>query len=525
MHKSASLDSLNLRTTSTTSVLTSTANPDVKPSSFSKLTRRMATIPTPNRPVRLLTSAKIRSCINEDSSMLTTNVDTNKHLDSRDKSHALLGSKQNSSELLNIVDNRSNQEDQNKDEEDEDNETEALFNRFRVSRRLRFKAIPLLVQDEAKRKYIRYRRSIISFDNFYEFLLTNFDVTPPVSSTSKPSYVNPMPESAKSTVYVNTSVTELKSNVVSSTDFDSVITDLRKAIVADFIKNPKIFRGYKDDVTKWLEGIDHLMQIAHVPDSNRLDLISYSLRGDALQWFRNNKSTLTTFKNLEPYTQGENQSVRNFYNEVLKLCKQADASMSESTKLKNLLNKVKPSIQLEVRKKRPKSTTEFLEYAKEVEELLQLSNVSVDTNLNHDSKSKTSTKLVNTSTNFSSGHFRNSDSNINDPVSSSFKYYSSYVPKADRSQTTNSNAYSHSNRYTSLTNKSISNSDNRKQKSAVQLKNTPKHENKANSRLVNVAFPSTLSAHDDNINNSVSSIVCQICNQLGHDTSSCSTFQ
>ncbi|CAF3197337.1 unnamed protein product [Rotaria sp. Silwood2] len=313
MHKSASLDSLNLRTTSTTSVLTSTANPDVKPSSFSKLTRRMATIPTPNRPVRLLTSAKIRSCINEDSSMLTTNVDTNKHLDSRDKSHALLGSKQNSSELLNIVANRSNQEDQNKDEEDEDNETEALFNRFRVSRRLRFKVIPLLVQDEAKRKYIRYRRSIISFDNFYEFLLTNFDVTPPVSSTSKPSYVNPMPESAKSTVYVNTSVTELKSNVVSSTDFgqisqpcvcrsnstvDSVITDLRKAIVADFIKNPKIFRGYKDDVTKWLEGIDHLMQIAHVPDSNRLDLISYSLRGDALQWFRNNKSTLiswTTF--------------------------------------------------------------------------------------------------------------------------------------------------------------------------------------------------------------------------------------
>ena len=61
-----------------------------------------------------------------------------------------------------------------------------------------------------------------------------------------------------------------------------MIIDLRKVIVADFIRNPKIFRGNKDDVTKWLDEIDHLMQTAHVPECNRLDLISYSLRGDAL---------------------------------------------------------------------------------------------------------------------------------------------------------------------------------------------------------------------------------------------------
>ncbi|CAF5223737.1 unnamed protein product, partial [Rotaria magnacalcarata] len=175
---------------------------------------------------------------------------------------------------------------------------------------------------------------------------------------------------------------------------DPVINDLRKAIVTDFIKNPKVFRGNKDDVTKWLEEIDHLMQTAHIPIDNRLDLISYALRGDALQWYRNNRSALTNwkvfiheikkaftssfceevaFKTLESYAQSENQSVRNFYNEVLKLCKKADVSMSESTKLKNLLNKVKPSIQLEVRKKKPKTTAEFLEYATEIEELLQLS--------------------------------------------------------------------------------------------------------------------------------------------------------
>ncbi|CAF3013793.1 unnamed protein product [Rotaria sp. Silwood2] len=242
---------------------------------------------------------------------------------------------------------------------------------------------------------------------------------------------------------------DTKSSVNTSSNdnlpLESVIIDLRKAIVADFIKNPKIFRGNKDDVTKWLEEIDHLMHIAHVPDSNRLDLISYSLRGDALQWFRNNQSTLTTwttfvqeikkaftstfceelaFKTLESYSQGENQSVRNFYNEVLKLCQQADATMNKSTKLKNLLNKVKPSIQLEVRKKKPKSITEFLEYAKEVEELLQLSNVTVDTAVSYNSKPKTSIKIANTSSNFSSNYTSNSNSNQNSTPQRNWRNYS-----------------------------------------------------------------------------------------------------
>ena len=62
--------------------------------------------------------------------------------------------------------------------------------------------------------------------------------------------------------------------------------------------------------------------------------------------------------------------------------------MSETTKLKTLLNKTKPSIQFEVRKKKSKSTNEFLEYAKEVEELLQLSNVdpNYSTTNNHNTE-------------------------------------------------------------------------------------------------------------------------------------------
>jgi len=37
---------------------------------------------------------------------------------------------------------------------------------------------------------------------------------------------------------------------------------------------------------------------------------------------------------LEAYSQNENQSIRSFYTEVLKLFEEADSDMSEATKLK-----------------------------------------------------------------------------------------------------------------------------------------------------------------------------------------------
>ena len=56
-----------------------------------------------------------------------------------------------------------------------------------------------------------------------------------------------------------------------------MVNDLRSAIVGDLIKNPKIFKGEKDDVKKWIDDIDHLLDGVHIPDSNRLELISYLL--------------------------------------------------------------------------------------------------------------------------------------------------------------------------------------------------------------------------------------------------------
>lgn len=418
LHKSPSLESLNLQTSSAASVLTSTRNPEVKPNPLSKLTRRMAIIPTPNRPVRLLSNQK-HLHIPEEDSMMYSNLDTDIQVRSDNIHYVSSDVRDHSSELLNVADNQLHLKENMSDRNDKNalsdsficnnftpfsgtqpinewlDETESQFNRLNISRSMRFKAIPLLVQGEAKRIYIRNRRSIESLDDFYELLLNHFDMKPTLDSESRQACVDTQPTIQVSKLSKLTTIS--KANATTVTDshdlshsctcpvhyktitddtkndsqiskhksaldsssnenlsLDSVIPDLRKAIVSDFIKNPKLFRGNKDDVTKWLEEIEHIMQIAHVPESNRLDLIAYSLRGDALQWFRNNKSELTiwntciqeikkafrssfceevAFKTLESYSQSENQSVRNFYNEVLKLCKQADSNMSDSIKL------------------------------------------------------------------------------------------------------------------------------------------------------------------------------------------------
>ncbi|CAF1015037.1 unnamed protein product [Rotaria sordida] len=70
----------------------------------------------------------------------------------------------------------------------------------------------------------------------------------------------------------------------STSNFDDVTNVLRKVLFQNLIKNPKTLQGEKDDVTKWLEDLEHLFDVAYIPDTNKLDIISYLLRGEVLQW-------------------------------------------------------------------------------------------------------------------------------------------------------------------------------------------------------------------------------------------------
>ena len=487
-------------------------------------------------------------------------------------------------------------------------QTESKFKELRMARHLRFKAISLLIEGVAKRKYLAHRKEIKSFDDFYEFLLSQFDMSNldtdhsncnhrtanQLSNPSTPFKPRPIDNSTSTVIHLtdNTMLTRQtpafcstaivdvgatnplgethattsvnSSNNLSASDCDRTLIDLRKAIVADLIRNPKIFNGVKDDVKKWIEDVEHLLEVAHIPEPTRLDLISYSLRNDALEWYKNNKSNLTSwhifvteikraftssfheemaFKLLESYTQGENQSIRNFFNEILKLCREADSTMSEATKLKNLVNKTRPIIQFEVRKKKPKTTIEFLEYAKEAEELIQLSNLTIEDNLTPDvhtsnssyvvpllpdSSAQTNQSFGNRPNNYSSNYSRNDNRDYRPshnrnvyPNSKTSFDNSTSLPGPQSNQ--NKPRYNQAN-FQPNQNKFTSNSRNYNQKKQSQFSNSSSQNNYPSQTSANTVNPSYQPSPTNQSQEIFSSILCTRCNQLGHEATACSSF-
>ena len=61
-------------------------------------------------------------------------------------------------------------------------ETESKFTQVKIVYNLLLKAISLLVEGVARCKYIKVLKDIRSFDDFYEFMLSQFEIT--FSSTS-----------------------------------------------------------------------------------------------------------------------------------------------------------------------------------------------------------------------------------------------------------------------------------------------------------------------------------------------------
>ncbi|CAF1006935.1 unnamed protein product [Rotaria sordida] len=169
-----------------------------------------------------------------------------------------------------------------------------IMNNLRISRNLYFEAIPLLVEGDAKRKYIKNRKQILSFDDFYEFLLLQFDIIDTsISSSNLPEVVNndfskpyssisnkTIDNQTENTTYFSDTInisrqtptfnstakvdfgviniigetSDIKSTMNNSSSsiilLDETISDLRRTIVGDLIKNQKVFKSGKDDVRK-----------------------------------------------------------------------------------------------------------------------------------------------------------------------------------------------------------------------------------------------------------------------------------
>jgi hypothetical protein len=518
--------------------------------------------------------------------------------------------------------------------------TEKKFNELRISRNLRFDAIPLLIEGEAKRKYIYNRKQIQSFDDFYEFLLINYEVPERNTPRTEPyapyhqfqsndatrlttirrnitfensnktnfsgldlsEHLPPRPI-LRSTALgdmgttslsgdepeIHSKITPSRSAHTITSNLDETTYVLRKAIVDNLIKNPKTFQGDKEDVKQWLDDLENVFDIAQIPDYHKLDLVPYSLRGEALRWYKNNKSTLNSwktfvqelkeaflspyheelaFKKLESYTQGINQPIRGFYNEILKLCSEADPTMSESTKLKNLLNKTKPTLQFEIRRKKPITTKQFLEYAKEVEELFQLSNLKMDDimeNTNQTTKEQSLPSITNTPNSnnqyttispsnkiehvysrdpnsYSNDYNQSTDRNTrNHPESSSFKSssYRTNQPYQGQSRNTNqpyqgqsrntnqpyqSQSRNTNQQITSTRNNPPFNPNNNGRGQSQPYPDQYSNTNRPSPRTANTILPPDTSAEIE-VEPEVSlSIFCSLCHQVGHEDSACQNF-
>ncbi|CAF0985134.1 unnamed protein product [Adineta steineri] len=177
---------------------------------------------------------------------------------------------------------------------------------------------------------------------------------------------------------------------------------IAKALIDKFIKDPLKFYGGKDNVTTWIDEIEQQFNIMHLNDNEKLKLIHICLAGEALQWYKQHNFTCWTifideirksftsnlqrdmaFDKLKKYHQTIHQSVTQYYVEMMKIMKQADPQMNESTQVRYLMNGLRQSLSTETRRNYPANPEAFLSQAKIAEELTTLNNAFTGGSINN----------------------------------------------------------------------------------------------------------------------------------------------
>jgi hypothetical protein len=164
-------------------------------------------------------------------------------------------------------------------------------------------------------------------------------------------------------------------------------------VADDIIKRPTYFRGSQDDVHDWLDKLEQRFTMAQWSDGNKLHYISIHLQDDAYRWWMQTSSTIKTwssfkdavirafgstriqelaFEQLKWYKQTINQSITQYYDKIMELCKKVDPVMPDSLKLKYLMVGIKESLKTHVALQDPKTTEAFLLSARKIEDVLSL---------------------------------------------------------------------------------------------------------------------------------------------------------
>lgn len=251
------------------------------------------------------------------------------------------------------------------------------FKKCGLCRIEQLQAISFLLIDEAYLWYVECAVSITSFELFCKLFLQQFTSTPlPHENTT----VGTVTTSSTVPGYLSTS-------------------HVQQTISNEIIKNPTYFRGSKDDVQEWLDKIEQRFNMAKWNDEQKVQYISIHLQDDAYRWWTQASTSIKTwssfteaitrafgstklqelaFEQLKWYKQTINQSITQYYDKIMELCKKVDPMMPDSLKLKYLMAGIKESLKLYVTLQDPKSTDTFLLIARKVEDSLSLTGTTME---------------------------------------------------------------------------------------------------------------------------------------------------
>ena len=238
--------------------------------------------------------------------------------------------------------------------------------------------IPDILTGEALIWYLKQQHHMPTFNSFIQSLLHQYGTKNPHQD-----YLPLFTSFSKQTT--QETIGDYKETIMESFRHQMLINSLEKL--------PKFSGKSNQKVSKWLHEIQQAMHIFKLADNEKLFLISTCLEADTRDWFFDNSYLFTTwttftqkliktfestgradisFNRLRHYQQGLTQDVRKYYFEIMKLCKEANPSMDDASKLQYLKDGLKSSLRFDVLIRNPQTTEEFLEYAQKVGELKSL---------------------------------------------------------------------------------------------------------------------------------------------------------
>ncbi|CAF4145928.1 unnamed protein product [Rotaria sp. Silwood2] len=245
------------------------------------------------------------------------------------------------------------------------------FKDYQLPESDQLQSIPLLLEDKALLWYKENEKLIISIEKFRELFLQQFTI------------INPNPDTI---------------NLLLASELSITMT-------RELIRTPIYFSGLKDDVFDWLEKIERRFRMANWDDDNKLRYISIHLQDDAYKWWiQASKKILTwpdfvkditqaftsakmkelAFEQLRWYKQSVNQTITQYYDQILELCTRIDPDMPDSLKLQYLIAGVKESLKLHIALHDPQTSESFFTYARKLEATLSFTNSIYDNNQTKD---------------------------------------------------------------------------------------------------------------------------------------------